>query len=366
MRIPLVDLRRQYQNIKPEVDEAIRRVVESGQYILGAEVAAFEREMAEYVGTKYAVAVASGTDALYLALRACDVGAGDEVITTPFTFIATSEAIVKCGARPVFVDIEPRTFNIDVTRIDKAITEKTAAILPVHLFGHPADVRYIPDLGTRGYILPVIEDCAQALGAEVGSSTAGCLSFFPSKNLGAFGDGGMVVTNDTGIEQTVELLRNHGACQSYHHVEHGINSRLDALQAAILRVKLNYLDAWNEARREHAALYNRLLGNVDGITVPYVEEWVTPSWNYYTIRVDERIGRDRVRQYLADKDIASAVYYPIPLHLQPVYKELGYKCGDFPVAEKASREVLSLPMYPELNDSEIVEVCEEIRKCVSA
>lgn len=363
MRIPLTDVRWQYEAVKPEIDAAIRRVVESGQYILGPEVEAFEQEMAVYIGTRYAVGVASGTDALHLALLACGIRPGDEVITTPFTFIATVEAIVKCGAKPVFVDIEPRTFNMDTNKPPSAITLRTRAILLVNLFGQPC-ATWWPGLFT-------VEDCAQSLGATVYPWKAGalaeaaCLSFFPSKNLGAFGDGGMVVTNDEAIARHVRILRAHGAEVAYHSTAHGFNSRLDALQAAVLRVKLKHLDEWNELRAAVAALYDKRLAGVDGITPPYVAPTVSPSWNYYTIRLDPKIDRDRVRQALADKGIATAVYYPLPLHLQPVYRDLGYTCGDFPEAERASREVLSLPMYPGLTPAQIDEVCAALKEAIA-
>jgi dTDP-4-amino-4,6-dideoxygalactose transaminase len=368
MNIPLVDLKAQYDSIKDEIDDAIHRVVRSGQFILGPEVKAFEEEMAAYCGTKYAVGVASGTDALHLALLACGIKAGDEVITTPFTFIATAESIAKCGGKPVFVDIDPKTYNIDPSQIESKITNKTKAILPVHLYGHPADMDPILELA-RKYHLKVIEDCAQALGAEykrkkVGSlADAGCLSFFPSKNLGAYGDGGMVVTNDPEVAETVRILRVHGSRASYQHVMHGFNSRLDALQAAVLRAKLKHLDEWIELRRSKAALYTELLSQIDGIEPPHFDDSCRSSHNYYTVRLgDRRLNRDELRKHLESQGIQTAVYYPLSLHLQEVYRYLAYKPGDFPQSELAQERVVSLPMYAELSEGQIDEVASEIRK----
>ncbi len=373
MNVPLVDLKAQYDSIRDEIDDAIHRVVQSGQFILGPEVKAFEDEMAAYCGTKYAVGVASGTDALHLALLACNIKAGDEVITTPFTFIATAESIAKCGARPVFADIDLKTYNIDSLQIESKITGKTKAILPVHLYGQPAAMERILDIA-RKHNLKVIEDCAQALGAEykdkkVGSlGDVGCLSFFPSKNLGAYGDGGMVVTNDAQIAETVRILRVHGSKATYQHVMHGFNSRLDALQAAILRVKLRHLDRWNELRLRKTALYTELLSQVDGIGPPHFEKNCTSSCNYYTIRLkDSRLNRNELRKHMESKGIQTAVYYPLSLHLQEVYKYLGHKPGDFPESERAQEQVLSLPMYPELSEEQVEEVAGEIKKsfCVA-
>ncbi len=371
MNIPLVDLKAQYDSIKDEIDSAIGRVLRQGQFILGPEVKAFEEEMAAYCGTRFAVGVASGTDALHLALVACGIEPGDEVITTPFTFIATAESIARCGARPVFVDMEPRTCNIDPAQIEPKINSKTRAIVPVHLYGQPAAMDPVLELAQK-YNLRVVEDCAQALGAEykgkkVGSlGDAGCLSFFPAKNLGAYGDGGMVVTNAPEIAETVDVLRKHGSRTSYYHIMHGFNSRLDALQAAILRVKLKHLDRWNEQRRSKASLYTRLLSQVDGIEPPHVEERNKSTFNYYTIRlVDSRLDRNELRGHLESKGIQTMVYYPLSLHLQEVYRGLGYEVGDFPQSEQAQGQVLSLPMYPELSEVQIEEVVEALRECLS-
>jgi len=367
MNINFLDLKAQYKSIEEEINIAIHRVLQNGQFILGTEVKAFEDEMAAYCGTKFAVGVASGTDALHLALIACGIKPDDEVITTPFTFIATAESIAKCGAKPVFADIDPRTYNIDPAQIESKITSKTRAILPVHLYGQPAEMERIVEMA-RKHRLKIVEDCAQALGAEykgnkVGSlGDAGCLSFFPSKNLGAYGDGGMVVTNDTNIAETVRILRVHGSKATYQHVMHGFNSRLDALQAAVLRVKLKHLDRWNELRRGKTMFYNRLLSQVGGIEPPHIEKHSKSSCNYYTISLkDSRLNRDQLRKHLESGGIQTMVYYPLSLHLQEVYKYLGHKPGDFPQSEQAQDQVLSLPLYPELSDEQIEEVVKEIK-----
>ena len=365
MEIPLVDLNAQYKSIKNEIDDAIRRVIENTQFILGPENKALESEVASYCGTKYAVGVASGTDALQLALLACGIKPGDKVITTPFTFIATTEAITRCGATPVFVDIDPKTCNINSEKIESKITEKTGAILPVHLYGQPVDMDPILELGKK-YNLKIIEDCAQALGARyrnksVGSlGDVGCLSFFPSKVLGAYGDGGMVVTSNPEIAEKITMLRNHGCHQKYYHLVSGFNSRLDELQAAILRVKLRYLDSWIALRQQKASLYTKLLDQIDGIYPPYIATGRYHVFNYYTIRLQ---NRSKLQNHLSARGIATAIYYPLSLHLQEVYKPLGYKAGDFPESEQAQEEVLSLPIYPELRNDEIQEIAEVIETC---
>ena len=390
MDIPLVDLRAQYDTIKDEIDNAIRSVIGNGQFILGPEVETFESEIAAYCQTKFAIGVASGTDALQLALLACGIKPGDEVITTPFTFIATTEAIAQCGAIPVFVDIDPKTYNIDPQKLQEFLEKRpitshqsrVTAILPVHLYGQPADMDTILELGKK-YNLKVIEDCAQALGAafsshqspitnyqspvtthrKVGSlGDAGCLSFFPSKVLGAYGDGGMVVTDNPEIAENVAMLRNHGCKQKYHHLVPGFNSRLDELQAAILRVKLRHLDDWIALRRQKASAYSQLFDQTDGVQPPYVAPDNYHVFNYYTIRLENhKINRDRLRERLKARGIATAIYYPLSLHLQQVYKSLGYKPGDFPESEKAQQEVLSLPIYPELGKGQIDRVAEAIK-----
>jgi len=360
--IQLIDLKTQYLSIKDEIDLAMRQVVEKTAFIMGPEVKALEEEMAQYLGVKYAVGVSSGTDALEIALLSLNIGPGDEVITTPFTFIATSEAITNVGARPVFVDIEERTYCLNADLIEQKITKKTRAILPVHLYGHPVDMDKIMSLAQkRG--LKVIEDCAQALGAgykgkKVGAiGDVGCLSFFPGKNLGCFGDGGMVVTNEAAVEEKAKMLRQHGSKKKYFHSIPGFNSRLDTLQAAVLRVKLKYLDKWNELRRKNAALYALSINKADknnGFVPAYVASYAEHSFNYYTMRA---INRDKLQSKLNAAGIGNMIYYPLSLHLQEVYEELGYKKGDFPVAEKAQDEVISLPMYAELSPEQINEIC---------
>ena len=367
MKIPLVDLKAQYDSIKNEIDGAISKVIGQSDFILGSDVRALEEEVAAYLGISYAAGVASGTEALLLGLLACGVKPGDEVITTPFTFIATTEAITQCGATPVFVDIEPVTYNIDPAKIESKISRKTRAILPVHLYGQPAGMDKILELA-RKYRLKVIEDCAQAIGAEykgekLGSlGDIGCFSFFPSKVLGAYGDGGMVTTNDSEIAEKVGMLRNHGCKKKYFHFISGFNSRLDSLQAAILRVKLRYIDEWISLRRQHAELYSRLLSDVEGIEPPHLTPESYHVFNYYTIRIQNTgTNRDRLREHLSSLGIATAIYYPLCLHLQEVYHSLGHKPGDFPESEKAQEEVISLPMYPELTEGQIEEIAAAIR-----
>jgi dTDP-4-amino-4,6-dideoxygalactose transaminase len=364
--IPPLDLKTQYNTIKPEVDAAVLSVLASGQYIKGDYVARFEQEFADYSGTAYAVACNSGTDALFMALRAFDIGPGDEVITSPFTFIATAEMISAVGATPVFVDIEPDGFNIDCHAIASSITPRTRAIIPVHLFGQPANMAQLMEIADAHH-LAVIEDCAQATGAtwqgkRVGSiGHIGCFSFYPTKNLGAFGDGGALTTNDWAIADKVRMLADHGRKQGYYHEAVGVNSRLDAVQAAILSVKLKHLDQWNANRKTAAEHYARLLAPIQGVTLPQSTADGQSVWNQYTIRItnpsapsgpgadhSEALVRDRVRQSLNERNVGSAVYYPLPLHLQPVYQHLNYHPGQLPRSEQAANEVLSLPMFPEL------------------
>jgi dTDP-4-amino-4,6-dideoxygalactose transaminase len=364
MKIPLTDLKKQYQTIKEEVDSAIENVISKTSFIFGEELEKFENEAANYFDVKYTVGVASGTDALILALKALDIGEGDEVITTPFTFIATPEAIVRAGAKPVFCDVEERTYNIDVSKIEERITPKTKVILPVHLYGLPCEMDKILSLAKK-YNLSIIEDCAQSFGAEFkGKKTGsmgnvGCFSFFPAKILGAFGDGGVVTTNSEKVVQNLKSLRNHGQTKKYYYSIHGFNSRLDTLQAAILRVKLKYIDKWIKMRQEKAKYYNKLLSTTDIVT-PFIPDYAKHSFNYYTIRIKEK--RDKVSEHLKENGIASAIYYPLCLHLQDVYKGLGYKSGDFTIAEKIQNEVLSLPIYPELEEKEIEEIVTKIKE----
>jgi len=365
MPIPLTDLKKQSETIQQEIDAAIREVLQETKFILGPQVQLLEEEIAQYYGTKFAVGAASGTDALVLSLLASGITNGDEVITTPFTFIATSEAICRAGAKPVFCDIDYGTYNIDADKIEAKITKRTKAILPVHLYGLPCEMNKILSLAKK-YDLKVIEDCAQAFGSEyrgkkVGSpGNAACLSFFPGKNLGCYGDGGMVITNDERIAKTVKTLCNHGSTVKYHYLVHGFNSRLDTLQAAILRVKLKHIDKWIDARIDNAVCYNRMLGDNTDVLVPEVPDYARHSFNYYTIRLKK--NRDLVQEHLRKNSIASTIYYPLCLHLQEIYRDLGYHPGDFPVAEESQDEVLSLPMYPELTSKQIQEITRVIKK----
>lgn len=373
--IPPIDLKRQYKTIGEQVSAAVQDVLTSGCYVGGSTVENFEQQFAAYTGTLECVACNSGTDALYLALRALKIGPGDEVITTPFTFFATAEVITAVGAKPVFVDIDAQTFNLDVDRIAAAITDKTKAIMPVHLFGQPVNMSAIMELA-QAHGLAVIEDCAQATGAEwagqkVGSiGHIGCFSFYPTKNLGACGDGGAVTTNDPTLASAIRMLRDHGTSRNrYHHEAIGVNSRLDAIQAAILQIKLGYLEQWNEARRAVAATYHELLEPVPGIVIPQEIAGGRAVWNQYTIRLTQdsrkECDRDEVRSQLRSLGIISMVYYPLPLHLQPVYKDLGYQPGQLPVSEQACNEVLSLPMFPELAFEEQQQVVYGLKDCLS-
>ncbi|MBE9230002.1 DegT/DnrJ/EryC1/StrS family aminotransferase [Phormidium sp. LEGE 05292] len=369
--IPPIDLAQQYKTIEEEISAAVLNVLASGRYIGGNIVESFEQKFAAYIGVSHAVSCNSGSDALYLALRALSIGAGDEVITTPFTFIATAEAISTVGATPVFVDIDAQTFNLDINQVSSAITGKTKAILPVHLFGQPVDMTSLMAVAQK-HNLAVIEDCAQATGAaweerKIGSiSHIGCFSFFPTKNLGAFGDGGAITTNDRQIAATVRMLKEHGSRSRYYHEEIGVNSRLDALQAAILQVKLGHLETWNIQRSQVAARYQNLLTPLPGIVLPQSLPSGKSVWNQYTIRIlapenqdktsEPNSWRDQVRTKMQQQGITSMVYYPIPLHLQPVYQNLGYQPGSFPVAEQVCQEVLSLPMFPELTQEQQEQV----------
>lgn len=361
-----LDLNAQYKSIKKEIDSAIKRVLDGGVFIGGQEVEKLEEEIAKFCGVKYAIGVNSGTDALFLSLKALGIGRGDEVITTPFTFIATAEIIANLGAKPVFVDIEPKTFNIDVSKIKKAITKKTKAIIPVHLFGQMADMSEIMRIAKK-YKLYVIEDAAQAIGAEYKGRKAGtmgdfgCFSFFPSKNLGAYGDGGMVITNNKKLAEKIRLLRNHGSSskEKYLNLILGTNSRLDAIQAAILRVKLKYLKKWNEKRLKIAKYYNRNLKGVEDIRIPEILPNRIHIFHQYTIRTKYR---DQLKKFLEKNKIPTMIYYPLPLHLQPAFKYWGYKKGDFPKAEKISKEVLSLPIYPELKKEEQNFIIKKIKE----
>lgn len=350
---PFLDLRAQFAGIHDEIMAAVGKVLESQNFILGPEVEAFEREVAELIGCKYAIGCASGTDALILALLALDIGYGDEVITTPFTFVASAGSIARVGAKPVFVDIDRESFNLSAKGIEKAITPRTKAIMPVHLFGLSAKFWEIAKIaGAQG--VPIIEDAAQAIGARCDGSVVGtmgalgCFSFFPSKNLGGAGDGGLVTTNDAQLAEKVRLLRVHGSRKKYEYELLGMNSRLDALQAAILRVKLRYLDQWTAGRRQNADRYRELFrefGLESPVKLPVAPSRFTHVYNQFTIRT---LHRDGLREYLRTRGIPTEIYYPMPLHLQKAFVYLGHRPGDFPEAEAASLEVLSLPIYPEL------------------
>jgi dTDP-4-amino-4,6-dideoxygalactose transaminase len=361
--IPLVDLKLQYQLHKAEIDAAMQQSAAAAAYILGPNVKALEADLAAYCQCSHGVGVANCTDALHLSLRAMGIGPGDEVVTTPFTFVATTEAIGILGATPVFVDIVPETFNLDPALLEAAVTPRTRVILPVHLYGQPCEMDPILDIAHR-HGLRVVEDCAQAIGAtyrgrKVGSmGDLGCLSFFPSKNLGCFGDGGMVVSNDAEAAAHVEMLRRHGGKVKYHHSEIGLNSRLDDLQAAILRVKFRYLEEWHDARRRHAARYTEMLQGAPGIVLPTEIDDVRAVYHQYTVRVQDRKA---VQARLAEAGVSSFVYYPVPLHLQEVHAALGYSRGDFPHAEAAADEALSLPMFPEMTEEQQDQVVDALR-----
>lgn len=363
MKVPFLDLKQQYSEIAHEIKKAIDDVFEQSLFVLGAQVFKFEKEFAEYSNTSFSCALNSGTDALRFALIASGIKPGDEVITVPNTFIATTEAISQVGARISFVDIDERTYNIDPEKIEKAITSKTKAIMPVHIYGQCADMDSISKIA-KAYNLIVIEDSCQAHGAlykgkKAGSiGVAGGFSFFPSKNLGAYGDGGAITTNSHEIYEYVCKLRHHGQAEKGYHDFEGYNSRLDTIQASVLSVKLKYLDEWNETRRKNAYYYNELLKDSNVIT-PYEPEWSKSVYHLYVIRVNER---DKVQRKLSEAGIGTGLHYPLPLHLQKAYKHLGYIEGDFPVSEKLSREIISLPLFPELTKYEIDFIVESIKK----
>ncbi|MFB6277491.1 MAG: DegT/DnrJ/EryC1/StrS family aminotransferase [Halothece sp.] len=378
IQIPILDLRLQYQTIQTEIQEAIDRVLNSGRFILGEEVANFEQAVANYLGVEHAIGVNSGTDALIISLRCLDIGKGDEVITTPFSFFATAEAISRVGATPIFVDVEPETFNIDARKIVEKITSRTRAILPVHLFGNPAPMGQILDIA-NGYNLKVIEDCAQSFGASYESDCSTCqqacsetmrwdlqgkqtgsmgdlgaFSFFPTKNLGAYGDGGLIATNDNQLAEFAKQLRVHGEKKKYHNEMLGYNSRLDALQAAILRVKLNYIDQWNEKRRNIAQFYQQQLQDIEGLILPSFPKGHV--FHQYTIRVLEG-KRDRVQDFLGDQGIGTMVYYPVPQSELPVYQG---QYEEFPISNVLAQQVLSLPIWPELSQQAMEKVCDAL------
>ncbi len=365
--VPQLDLSAQYAAIGAEIRTALERVMASQQFVLGPEDAALEEEIARLCGVAHGVGVASGTDALILALRACGVQPGDEVLLPPFTFVATGSAVSALGARPVFADIRPDTYNIDPAEFERRVTPRTRAIVVVHLYGLAADMDPILAFA-KSRKLPVIEDNAQAIGASykgrrTGSlGDAACLSFYPTKNLGACGDAGMVVTNSAELAARIRTLRNHGQSAKYRSNEPGWNSRLDEIQAAILRVKLRHLSNWQRARRSHAAEYNRLLSQIPGVMPPLAPESFEHVYHQYTIRIEQR---DALQKFLNERKIGSTVYYPYPLHLQPLYASLGHQAGDFPHAERAAQQVLSLPMYPELRKEQIARVAENINTFIT-
>jgi dTDP-4-amino-4,6-dideoxygalactose transaminase len=367
MQVPLVDLRAQYLALKPEIMAAFEEVLDGMQLFLGPRVQAFEREFATYCGCRYGVGVSSGTDALVLALRACDIGDGDEVITVSNTFIATVEAIALVGARPVFVDIDPETYLMDWRQLESALTPRTRAILPVHLYGHAAEMLPLMDFA-RAHGLRVIEDASQAHGAtyqgqRVGSiGDIGCFSLYYSKNLGAFGEAGICTTNDSALVEKMRMLRDHGSRIRYQHELIGMNARLDEMQAAVLLVKMPHLERWNAARQQHAQIYTEQLRDVVE-KVPIVRPWGTHVYCYYVVQVPER---DQFRKALEQRGIGTNVHYPLPIHLQPACEQYGYRRGRLPVTEAAAERIVSLPMYPELTAEQLDLVIEAVKKQVAA
>jgi dTDP-4-amino-4,6-dideoxygalactose transaminase len=364
--IPILDLKPQYNNLKEQMDKAIIDVLESGRYINGPNVKKLEQDMATYLGCKECIGVASGTDALHLALRALDIGQGDEVITVAFTFVATTEAIGIVGANPVFVDIDPETYNMDVNKIESLITEKTKAILPVHLYGQPVDMDPLMEIAKK-HNLYVVEDCAQAIGAEykgkkVGTfGEFGCFSFFPSKNLGCYGDGGMVSTNDETLARRVRVLKNHGGTHKYYNDEIGLNSRLDEIQAAILNVKFPHVDKWNDARRKVAYRYNELFKDVEEVVTPREIDNVKAVYHQYTVKVP---NRDNMQKQLNEAGVMCMIYYPVPLHSQKVHAHLKVEPGSLQNTDDCTKVVLSLPVFPELSETDQNKVVEELKKLV--
>ncbi|HLI05189.1 MAG TPA: DegT/DnrJ/EryC1/StrS family aminotransferase [Ktedonobacteraceae bacterium] len=365
MQIPLVDLKAQYRALKPEIIAAFENVLEDMHLFLGPQLQAFESEFAAYCACEYGRGVSSGTDALALALRACDIGPGDEVITVANTFIATVEAIALVGAKPVFVDIHPDTYLMDCRQLDAVLTSRTRAILPVHLYGHPVDMQAVLDFAHQ-HGLFVIEDASQAHGATYkgkrvgGLGDIGCFSLYYSKNLGAYGEAGICVTNNPQLAENIRLLRDHGSSVRYQHTVLGVNARLDELQAAILRIKLPYLEQWNASRQEHARFYSeQLRGLVEA--VPCVESWATHVYCYYVVRVEDR---DTFRQLMEQEGIATGVHYPTPIHLQPACAQYGYRQGQLPVTEDVAKRIVTLPLYPELTEEQLALVVQAVKKSV--
>jgi dTDP-4-amino-4,6-dideoxygalactose transaminase len=361
-KIPYLDLPAQIRSLRPEIDAALARALDNCSFILGPDVAQFEKDFAQFCGAQHALGFNSGTSALHVAMLLAGVGPGDEVITTPYTFVATSWAISYCGAKPVYVDIEDATFNLNPALIEKAITPRTKAILPVHLYGHPFDVDAISKI-CRAHKLPLVEDAAQAVGAKYKNKMVGalgdisCFSFYPGKNLGACGEGGALVTNNSAFASRAKSLREHGSTQRYHHDEVGYNYRMEGFQGAVLGVKLKHLQKWTDERRRVAKRYTELLADTP-LQLPREADYAESAWHLYTVRHPRR---DELKKFLDDNGVGNAVHYPIPLHLQKAYALLGHKPGDFPVAEKAAREVLSLPIFPELTDAQIQQVAEVVK-----
>ena len=367
VKVPYLDLKAQYRSVKPEIDAAIASVLESCQFALGPEVAAFEQEFATYCGTTECIALNSGTSALHLALLAAGIGAGDEVITTPFTFVASVAAILYAGARPVMVDIEPRSLTLDPTAIEAAITPRTKAIMPVHLYGQSADMDPITEIARRHKLI-VIEDAAQAHGARYKGRPVGsigdmaCFSFYPGKNLGAYGEGGSVNTSNPDYARTIRMLRDWGQDRKYHHLLRGYNYRMEGFQGAVLRVKLRHLESWTETRRAIVRQYDNLLADCD-LQTPIEMPWARHVYHVYTVRSRTR---DSLQAALTDEGIQTGIHYPIPVHLQPAYADLGYGPGAFPQAEAAAKEVLSLPLYPELSSQAVAQVAEAVKHVVGS
>ncbi|MGH9948598.1 MAG: DegT/DnrJ/EryC1/StrS family aminotransferase [Pyrinomonadaceae bacterium] len=366
MNVPLLDLKEQNHSLRPEIEAALGRVLDTNAFILGGEVKELEDELAAYCGTKYAIGCASGSDALLLAMMALDVQAGDEVITTPYSFFATVSAITRLGALPVFVDIDSKTYNLDISQIEVKITERTKAIQPVHLYGQCAEMTALREIASN-YKIPLVEDAAQAIGAEENGvragamSEIGCFSFYPSKNLGGMGDGGFLTTNDDTIAERLFALRVHGSKERYYHKWVGLNSRLDGFQGAVLRVKLPHLDGWTDKRKANADRYRELFTNAgltEQIALPHERENCRHIYNQYVVRVPKR--RDELRAFLTEKGVGTDIYYPVPLHLQECFAYVGYKKGDLPVSEKAAEETLALPIFPELKPEQLEYVVETI------
>jgi dTDP-4-amino-4,6-dideoxygalactose transaminase len=364
MKVPFLDLKAQYATIKDEIAVALQQVLDNTAFAGGPFVAQFEKEFSAYCGTKHGVGVGNGTDALWMALLALDVGPGDEVITVPDTFIATAEAISYCGAKPVFVDVEEKTYNLDPAKLEAAITPKTKGVIPVHLFGQMADMDPIMEIARKRNLF-VIEDASQAHGAEykgkkAGSiGVAGCFSFYPGKNLGAYGEAGAVVTSDDALAEKMKMLRDHGSAKKYYHTYVGFNCRMDGFQGAVLSVKLKYIDQWNEARRQHARRYTELLSGNGSMIVPFETGYGKHVYHIYAIRLKDRDG---LIAKLGEKEIGTNIHYPVPVHLQQAYISMGLREGSFPVAERCAAEFVSLPMYPELTADQVKYVCDEIAR----